>query len=85
MENQSKLKLKKISPKNLTNEKVRAYNHRGQAATGYLKKSEFPENGINCTPEDGGEVIANISHVYLIPDIDKEAKRQMKEMNQGKK
>jgi hypothetical protein len=74
------LKLKKISPKNLTNDEVRAYDVKGNAGTGFL--TDITENGnvISCA-RNGMITVDDAKYYIKLSDIDREARKQIKEMN----
>lgn len=69
------IKVKKISPKNLTNDEVRAYSKKG-ALTGKLRNDLA--YGLVC--EAKMSVLHEPTHYIKLSDIDKEARKQIKEL-----
>jgi hypothetical protein len=71
------LKLKKISPKNLTNEDVIAYDAKGVSKVGGLVTND--DGVILC--QERNHALPNVIYYIKLSDIDKEARKQIKEMS----
>lgn len=73
------IKLKKISPKNLTNDEVRAYDAKGKSITGKLEMGAALA-GVLCVHGNFNDFLPNCLYYIKLSDIDKEARKQIKEM-----